>query len=126
MEAEILQVLKEIRGSLYIIATVVSIGVVFWIFSSASMLIGIFKAAFKKDWKDQAIEFFDSEKFDELIAHCKKRELSHKNDPNVYYWQARVYRQRGEIEKSKELFDMVSKIAPDWHKDYVQPFIEEN
>ena len=125
MESEILQTLKEIRGTLYVIATVLTVGVVFWIFSSGSVLYTVFRSIIKKDWKEQANEFFDAEKYEELFAHCKEREKTHRNDPNVYYWQARIHHVKGEKEKAGEMFSMVSKIAPDWHKDYVEPYLEK-
>ena len=125
MEAEILQVLKEIRGTLYIIAAVLSVAVVFWIFSSGSVLLSVFKSVAKKDWKEQAIEFFDAGKYEELVDHCKEREKTHKNDPSIYYWQARIHHIKGEDDKAQEFFSKVSKIAPDWHKDNVEPFIEK-
>ena len=125
MEAEILHVLKEIRGTLYVIAAVISLGLVFWIFSSGPVLFTALRSVMKKDWKEQAIEYFDAGKFDELVAHCKEREKTHKNDPNIYYWQARVHHMEGESEKAAKLFAQVSKIAPDWHKDFVEPYIEK-
>ena len=125
MEAEILQTLKEIRGVLYVIAAIFFVGFSFLVISSFSASLSWRKVA-KTSWQDQAMEYFDKGEFHELIKHCKTRELTHKYDPNVYYWQARVYRQQGDMEKSKELFELVAEIAPDWYKNYVQPFSGKN
>ena len=123
MEAEILQTLKEIRGILYIITAIFFVG-----FSILAVNSFIATRSVKKtlgeSWKDKAIEYFDKGKFDELVIHCKERELTHKNDSNAYYWLARVYHQRGDLEKAKEYFDKASSISPEWHKEYIQPFLE--
>ena len=124
MEAEILQTLEEIRGLLYIIAAVLIVAVVFLIHSSGPVFYSILKPLVKKDWKEQAIEHFNSGEFEKLVAHCQERELTHKNDPNVYYWQARVHHAKGDTDKATELFTKVSVIAPDW-QGFVEPYADK-
>ena len=123
MEAEILQTLKEIRGVLYIIAAIFFVGFSILAVNSLVAILNL-KKAYRKSWKDKAIEYFDTGEFDDLVAHCKEREITHKNDSNAYYWLARVYHQRGDLEKANEYFAKVSKISPEWHREYVLPFIE--
>ncbi len=124
MEAESLHVLQEIRGILFFIAAVITVGFLYWILSSSSILYAAIRAAVKKDWKEQAIEYFDAGKFDELLSHCQEREKTHQNDPSIYYWQARVHYVNGDMEKASELFSRALKISPDW-KEHIEPFLSK-
>ncbi len=123
MEAEILKTLQEIRGVLYVITAIFFIGFSSLIVNALFATLNVKKISVET-WKEKAIDYFDTEKYEKLLEHCREREISHKNDPNVYYWQARVYWQRGDKVRSKELFNMVTKVSPDWHS-YVEPFINE-
>ena len=124
MEAETLKTLEEIRGLLYLILAVLSVGVFFLIMSSGPVFYSILKGVVKKDWKEQANEYYESGEFEKLVVHCRKREATHKNDPNVYYWQARVHHAQGDTEKATEFFAKVSVVAPDWYKGHVEPYFD--
>ena len=126
MESEILEVLKEIRGILYVMAIIFTIGVAFWVFNSASLVFSVLKGALKKAWNEQANDLFNTAEYEKLILHCEKRYKTHNNDINAYWWHARACRELGETEKSNELFEKVSTIDPSWYKDYVLPYLNEN
>lgn len=123
MEAEALHTLQEIRGILFYMAAVITVGVGYWMISSSSILFAAIRSAFSKDWKEQAIEYFDSGKLDELIAHCQERQKTHVNDAYLYYWQARVYHTRGDKKKASELFAKTLEISPEW-TDSLKPYMD--
>lgn len=125
MESEILHTLKEIRGILYVMVCVFSVGVLFWILRSISIIANQFKGAWSEDWKARANDYFDKGDFDELIKHCETRKEKYPNDANVYWWMARSYMEKGELEKARELFEKVLKIEPGWEKEYVTPYIPD-
>lgn len=123
MEAEILQTLKEIRGVFYVIAAIFFVG--FSVLSiNAFETRRDLKKTLKRSWNDEAIEYFETENYNALIEHCKSRENTHKNDANPFYWQARMYREKGEIEKAKEYFSKCSKMSPEIHQAFVAPYLE--
>lgn len=123
MEAEILYTLKEIRGILFIIAIVFSIGVLFWILRSISIIVSQFKDAWREDWKVRANDYFNKGSYDKLIQHCEERKEKYPNDANVYWWLARSYMGKGEIEKADALFLQVLNIEPSWEDEFVKPYI---
>ena len=77
----------------------------------------------RQKWHDKSEELFSQCKYASLIEHCKKRITEYPNDVHAYWWLARSYKELGNIEKSKILFEKVIKLEPSWKKEAVDPFL---
>lgn len=126
MENESILVLQEIRGALYVIAGVLVIWFAVWVITPASVLRAIYKSVIIRNWKDEAIELWESGNFKKLISHCQDREKTHKFDPSSYYWRARVHIKNGEPDEAHEYFMYIREISPDWFDEYVKPHYYSN
>ena len=122
MDGNTTQILMEIRGLLYVITGLMVIWFVLWILTPASILGLLLREAFKKDWNEQAIEYFDTGDMEGLIRHCEERQKTHAYDPKAYYWQAKVCLAKGENDQARKYFKKVSEVSLDWYKEYVQPY----
>lgn len=119
MESEILHTLQEIRGTLYLVCGIFLVGFVVLAFNSITASRDI-KNTLRDDWRDKANELYTSGEFDRLIQECEIRAKSHPFDPNAYWWQARVFLEKGDLNKSNELFLKVLEVDPGW-EEYVKP-----
>ena len=125
MESELLQTLKEIKGIIFVTGVFVSVGSFFWIVRSITIIINQIKDILAKVWKSQANEYFEKGAFDNLIKHCEERKKKYPNDTHVYWWLARAYREKGEVQKANELFLTVREMEPSWEEEFVNPYISK-
>ncbi len=116
-----LQTLKEIRGILFFITGTFSIGFSILVFNSLSSLWRL-KKSLKKAWTEEAHELFISCQFEKLIKSCNSRIRRYPHDYNAYWWQARAYLEKGDVNKSDELFAKAIEIEPAIEDEYVRPY----
>ena len=125
MENEILIALNEIKSILYIILSVVVIGVVAnWIRAGIS-----FKNLVSKEianiFTDESNTLYDEGKFHELIEKCEEHLEKRKNNVNALWYMAKAYYQLDKYEKSKELFEKVIKAEPSWKVSLLSPILKK-
>ena len=61
-----------------------------------------------------ASDHYDNGEFDKLVEYCEERALKWKGNPFPVYWLARAKYKKGELESSKELFEKVLVMEPEW------------
>lgn len=125
MEKEILDLLKEIRGVLWLMLYALGVGVFFWVVKSCSITINQLQQSLNDKWKNDAIKFFDTEEYDSLINHCNNKLKKAPNDCHAKWWLARSYKELGKNEKALKLFEEIAEIEPSWKKESIIPYVKK-
>ncbi|MEW8049031.1 MAG: hypothetical protein AB2809_01535 [Candidatus Thiodiazotropha sp.] len=74
-------------------------------------------------FKNQASDFFEEGKLDELIKLIESRELTHPNDAYIYLYRARLHIVRNEWNSALEALDQTTLLSPSWEAEYIKPMV---
>ena len=74
-------------------------------------------------FKDEASDLFEEGKLDELEKLIEKRETTHPNDADVYWYRAKLYSVRGEWNHALEALEQTTLLSPSWGTEYGKPMM---
>lgn len=125
MEEEILSILNEIKIAIYVLLTVVIVGVIAnWIRAGASMK-NLIRNKLDDFFKEEACRLHEEGKSKELIGHCEDELKKRPNSSNALWFLAKAYYQIEDFEQSKEHFEKLSTLEPSWYESDIKPFMEK-
>ena len=117
------ELLKEIRGILWLIMVCVLLGVLFFFVRIITFVGTQYKTAVRDTWADKAAAMFEAADYKKLESFCDERLSETPNDALSQWWKARSLMEQGEIDRSKELFRRVALNEPSWKAKYVDPYL---
>ena len=125
MDNEVISILNEIKTAIYILMVVVILGVIAnWIRAGVSVK-NLIRREIDDLFTEEASNYYDEGKFDELLAHCKEQLNKKPNHSHALLYKAKAYYQKQDYEKSKRLFENLAKTEPTWNESHVQPYLEK-
>jgi tetratricopeptide (TPR) repeat protein len=126
MEQQILSTLQEIKTAIYVLMTIVVLGVVASFIGAGISAKNLVREKLDDLFRDEASHLFDKGAFDELIKYCEDKLKPKPHNGDALWYVAKAYYQKGEHKKAKEYFEKLAKAEPSWEKQYVQPYLERS
>ncbi|MES9926270.1 MAG: tetratricopeptide repeat protein [Candidatus Thiodiazotropha endolucinida] len=117
MENEILSTLQTIRGYLYVIVIAVMIWISLKVIDTFMNGIGRWIKAWDEHFNSNAGRLLAEGEYQEAIVYCKKRLKKQPNHLNAHWYIAKAYFYLKNNELSKEHFEKVVYLEPEWEKD---------
>lgn len=125
MDSEVISILREIKTAIYVLVTIVMLGVVAnWIRAGVSVK-NIVRRELDDLFSEAASNYYDEGQFDELLSHCEEHLKTKPNHSYALWYKAKAYFQKQEYEKSKQCFEQLSKSEPSWDESHVQPYLKK-
>ena len=125
MEAEILSTLNEIKTAIYALLAVVILGVVAnWIRAGISIK-NVIRSQLDDIFSEEAGNFYDEGKFDELLIHCEDKLKEKPNHNYALWYKAKALYRKQEYQKAKEYFEKLASSEPSWSESHINPFLEK-
>jgi tetratricopeptide (TPR) repeat protein len=125
MNSDTILILNDIKIALYILIAVVTLGVVAnWVRAGVSIK-SIIRRQLDDIFTEDASDYYDKGKFDELLEHCEAQLKDKPNHSYALWYKAKAYYQKQEYEKSKQCFDRLSKDEPSWIESHIQPYLKK-
>jgi len=125
MENEILSTLVQIKTAIYGLLAVVVLGVVAnWIRAGVSIK-NVVRKGLDDVFTEEAGNYFDEGKIDELLAHCEQKLKNKPNHSYALWYKAKAYYQKGEYAKSIEIFEHLENMEPSWGESHVKPYLKQ-
>ena len=125
MDEEILTVLNEIRGILFLILGGFGILVFLTITRTvASIYLGI-KKQLEFDFTDKVGRLFKKKKYKDIVTLCNQEIEIYPRSAEAFWWLARAYYYLGNDIESLKLFKEVIKLEPEWEEEHITPYIEK-
>ncbi|GAA6143443.1 tetratricopeptide repeat protein [Hydrogenophaga sp. 5NK40-0174] len=124
MEQELVAVLKDIRGVLYVLVALVAFATAVWVINGLATIARNLTAALQGYFSQVASSYYEAANYQKLVSHCHRKLRTHPNHATAIWWLARAELQLGRLEEAKVLFDKVSVLEPTWRQTHVEPFQE--
>ena len=125
MDSEVISILNEIKTAIYILVAIMTLGVIAnWIRVSISIK-NILRKELDDLFSEEASNYYNEGKFDELLAHCEEQLKNKPNHSFALWYKAKAYYQKREYEKSKQCFDNLAKAEPSWDELHIQPYLQK-
>ena len=124
METEIISRLDQIQSTLNLLSAAIFIYISFSLMKKITQISLNFHDRWKSRWRDKAYDYFEKEKYGELLRHCES-EL--KDRPNLVmgvWWKARAHHELGHTEKAIENYNRVLYLEPSYKTEYVVPYFD--
>lgn len=125
MDAEILQLLKEIRTSLYILTAICVGTFLVWVVNWIGSIKANFRKASEDDFQNRADKYFEQANFVKLTELCKDKLSTYPNHTYAIWWLAKTKYEIGETAEAKKLFHRVLELAPGWKDTHIEPYLEK-
>lgn len=125
MEAEAIEILKDIRGMLYVLVFGFGLLFVLVIISTITSLVVNLRDRLKIDFSDKVKKLYETQKYKELIKLCTKEIEIFPKSAEANWWLARAQSKLGNDLEALRLFRKVTEIEPTWEAEYVIPYVKE-
>ncbi|WP_226669184.1 hypothetical protein [Microbulbifer aggregans] len=124
METEIIDRLEQIQSTLNYLSVAIFIYISFSMIKKISQISINFHALWKSRWRDKAYNYFEKQKYTELLQHCESELESRPNLVMGVWWKARAHHELGNIESAIENYNRVLHLEPSYKAEYVAPYFD--
>jgi len=125
MEAQILSTLNEIKIAVYVLLAVVVLGVVAnWIRAGISIK-NVVRKQLDDLFSEEAGNFYDEGKYDELLAHCEEKLREKPNHNYALWYKAKAFYKKQEYQQAKQNFESLALSEPSWNESHIKPFLDK-
>lgn len=125
MDNEILTVLQEIRGILFLILAGFGVLIVLNVIRTVASIYLDIKNRLEIDFTDKVGRLFEKKKYQEIIKVSNKELEIFPKSAEATWWLARAYYYLGNDIESLKLFKKVIEIEPEREEEHVTPYIEK-
>ena len=122
MDTEILQTLEQIRGGVYVLDVIGVVLVVVWAIRAGSQIAAQLHSVVNAQWQRTASKMFAKKQYEALAKHSEACLDELPNDEWALWWSGRAHRALGNSELSRQKFQRIMEIAPNWRKS-VEPYL---
>ena len=124
METE-LTLLQDIKTALWILISIVSIGVVATVIRSIVTSYRFVKTEIDNLFWNTASAMFESGELNKLVELCHNHLTEKPEEAYAHWFLGKAYFQMKELDKAKEHFNNALEIHPVWEKEWIGPFLDK-
>lgn len=124
MDSEILKVLEQIRGYVFITMAVFVIWFSLKIIESIQKIVIGYKKVWDTRFENRMEKLMDIGDYDKVIVECKEVLDSHPNHIDAVWYTAKANYYKGNIDQSIDYFDKAIYLVPSW-KETASVYINE-
>ena len=125
MDNEILTTLISIKYALYLLITIVSVGVIANWVRAGIALKRQYREELENIFTTDASALYESGKYNELITLCDEQLNKKPNHSYAHWYKAKAYYQLKDYGKAKSFLNILASLEPSWDESHIQPILRK-